>query len=98
MSFEWDERKRRSNVAKHRVDFADMPPLFESPFLEFPDEQQDQDELRMIAIGAIDTRAFVIVYTWRGQSRRLISARKANKHERETYFASLRRAGADDEG
>lgn len=98
MSFEWDERKRRSNIAKHRVDLADMPPLFTGPFLEFPDEHEDHDELRMIAIGAIDTRAFVIVYTWRGENRRLISARKATKHEREAYFTSLRRAGTEDEG
>jgi uncharacterized protein len=98
MSFEWDERKRRSNLKAHSVDFVDVLPLFDGPFFEYPDDREDYGELRMVAIGAVDGRVYAIVYTWRGGSRRLISARKSDKHEREAYYASLRRAGAQDEG
>ncbi len=43
----------------------------------------DHDEERFITIGM--NRILVVVYTWRGDAIRLISARKATKHERKQY-------------
>ncbi|MEX2616562.1 MAG: BrnT family toxin [Alphaproteobacteria bacterium] len=78
MPFEWDERKRGSNLAKHGIDFV-------RPVLERPDSRGPYSESRWIAVGHWDGFYMVVIYTWRGGSRRIISAWKAGRHEREAY-------------
>jgi hypothetical protein len=86
--FEWDEAKREANLAKHGVDFVDAIAVFADPFrLERSDERHDYGEERRQTIGAVGTRVLFIVYTRRNCVRRLISARKASKDEREAYLA-----------
>jgi uncharacterized protein len=84
--FEWDEEKRASNLAKHGVDFIDMAPMFEGKLLEGVDARLDYGETRIRCLGEIEGRAYVVVYTRRGQNRRIISARKANVREQRTYY------------
>jgi uncharacterized DUF497 family protein len=86
MGFEWDERKRLSNLRKHGVDFADLEPLFEGPFSDKSDQRRAFGEARRIAVGRIGTIIVSVVYTWRGDARRIISARRANRHEREDFY------------
>jgi len=86
LNFEWDEAKRRENLAKHRVEFADAVTAFEDDnTITLPDEESDaEDRFVMMAMDALG-RILVIVYTWRGDTIRLISARKATPRERKNY-------------
>jgi len=86
LNFEWDEAKRRENLAKHRVEFADAATAFEDDnTITLPDEESDaEDRFVTMAMDALG-RILVIVYTWRGDTIRLISARKATPRERKNY-------------
>jgi hypothetical protein len=85
MHFEWDPAKNAANFAKHGIDFADAVLIFEGPVLERPDNRLDYGEMRMIAYGAVGEHEIVVVYTIRGGSRRIISARRAHRNERKAY-------------
>ncbi len=85
MTFEWDEEKRGSNLHKHGVDFIDAVKIFAKPILEKPDHREEYGEERFIAVGEIEKDYFVVVYTWRGERRRIISAWKAGRDEKEAY-------------
>ena len=86
MSYQWDPNKAASNLFKHGVDFADAVAVF-SDELAVTIEDERFDEERFIAIG-IDAlgRVLVVVFTWRGDEIRLISAREANRSERQQYM------------
>ncbi len=85
MDYQWDRDKAKTNLEKHGVDFADAVAVFEDDAaLTLPDT--DPDEERFITIGMdVLTRILVVVYTWRGDDIRLISARKATPRERKEY-------------
>ena len=85
MVFEWDERKREANLRKHGVDFIRAAKMFANPILARVDDREDYGEVRWIAIGHWQHDYMVVVYTWRGESRRLISAWRAGRHERQVY-------------
>lgn len=85
MKYEWDPHKAQSNLRKHGILFADAVTVFTDDFaLTIPDD--DSDEERFITLGkdALD-RILVVVYTWRGDDIRIISARKAEIYERQQY-------------
>jgi len=85
MDFEWDAAKATENLRKHGVDFADATGvLFDELALTLTDEGATEE--RFITIG-LDTlkRTLVVVYTMRGQTVRLISAREATRRERRAY-------------
>lgn len=85
--FEWDDEKAELNWQKHRVDFQDAAKVFNDPYrVEEFDEEHSFDEDRWQVIGKVDDVLFVI-YTERGESTRLISARKATSTERRKYYA-----------
>ena len=89
MAFEWDARKNAVNLAKHGIDFAGASRMFEGPVLERLDDRKDYGETRIAAVGVVEGRELFVVYTMRGENRRIISARKANRHEREAYRKAL---------
>lgn len=86
MLVEWDPVKARLNFRKHGVSFADgMTSLEDEGALTIRDPFSG-DEERWITMGTDALgRLLVIVYTWRGESVRLISARKATPRERGRY-------------
>lgn len=88
-NYEWDEEKRARNFEKHRVDFLDAAKIFEHPILEWCDTREDYGEDRWIAIGHWEEEFFVVVYTWREDNRRIISAWKAGRNEEERYYDHL---------
>jgi uncharacterized protein len=90
MGFEWDERKRESNLLIHSVDFIDLLSIFDGATLEIVDDRFNYGETRIRCLGEIEGRVYAVVYTWRGVNRRIISARKANARERRTYYARQR--------
>lgn len=85
MEFEWDEKKAKSNVTRHRIHFQQVIPVFFDPF-RLEDEDRTQSEERYRLIGHVHGRVLFVVYTWRGDNIRIISARKATKDERERYY------------
>ena len=89
VDFEWDEDKAASNIQKHGVDFADAVGVFYDP-LAFSMPDDDPNEDRFIGLGN-DTlgRLLVVVYTFRGEKIRIISARRATPAERRTYERNL---------
>lgn len=91
MLFVWDENKEKINIAKHGLDFSTAALVFrDQNRLEWFDEAHSDDEDRYITIGEINGIAVVlmVVYTERGNTIRLISARKATKHERKVYYGT----------
>jgi uncharacterized DUF497 family protein len=92
--FEWDSAKNRANVAKHRVDFSDAVAIFADFVVEAPDLRQDYGELRFRAFGEAKGEVLCVVFTWRGERRRIIGARKAGRRERANYQAVRRARGA----
>lgn len=86
MRFEWDEEKNRINMIKHGFDFADAWEIFELPMLTTLDDRKNYGEDRWIGVGMFRGRPMVIVFTERGDAAtRIISVRKAMKHERRAY-------------
>jgi len=88
MLFEWDESKRQANLAKHYIDFQDALRVFDSPVFETMDSRRGED--RVVAIGSVEGIEIVVVYVTRGKRRRIISARRAHRHERQDYANHLR--------
>jgi uncharacterized protein len=85
MLFEWYEEKRLENLSKHGIDFLDAKEIWQGEVLEVPSAQQEHGEERHLAYGVLDGRIIAVVFTWRGEVRRLISARRARRHERRDY-------------
>lgn len=83
--FPWDEGKRQRNWRKHRIDFADVERFDLVDALLFVDDRTDYGEAREIAIGFLDERIHVLVFTRRGDDVRVISLRKANEREIRQY-------------
>jgi uncharacterized DUF497 family protein len=65
MQFEWDERKRRQNIAEHGVDFVRAAEIFDGPVVEDKDSRRPYGERRQRALGRAGGEYFVVVYTWR---------------------------------
>ena len=87
--FEWDPIKNRTNTTKHGIHFRTAAHIFDGPLLEEEDTRQDYDETRIIALGRSEAGILRVVYTWRNSVIRIISARKANKHERAKYIREI---------
>ena len=82
---QWDPDKAAANFRKHRVDFADAATVLEDELaVTVPDEDPDEERFATLGVDALG-RLLVVVYTWRGDEVRLISARKAEPRERRQY-------------
>jgi len=86
MKYEWDQNKARSNLRKHGIQFPDAVAVFSDNFaINILDEHPNEERWIMIGLDGFG-RILVVVYTWRSNNTiRLISARKANKFERQQY-------------
>lgn len=86
MDYQWDLDKARVNAKKHGVDFADAVGVLEDPLSLTIEDRSSPEEPRWITLGTdFMDRLVVVVYTYRGEFIRLISARKATKRERDYY-------------
>jgi uncharacterized protein len=83
--FEWDESKSRRNFRECGFDFEFATQIFDGPRIEEEDLRRNYGERRVAATGKIEDGIFVVVYTWRGETRRIISARPAKRKERDDY-------------
>ena len=90
MGFEWDkDSKAGVNFRKHGVRMPEALPVFDDPYaITIAYEESDPGEQRFVTVGMGALGGLlVVVYTWRGKSIRIISARPAEAHEREEYEA-----------
>lgn len=89
MRLSWDPRKSSANLAARGFDFAFASLIFEGRTLERPDTRRDYGEGRIVAVGVADGFTLTVVYTERetpeGVERRIISARRSNRRERQAY-------------
>ena len=85
MDFEWDCQKAASNLKKHGIDFADVTEvLYDELAITIKDMISSEERFITIGMDAL-ARLLVVVYTWRQDSIRIISARKATSRERHIY-------------
>jgi len=80
---EWDEQKAASNLRKHGIDFDDAIEVFHRPVLLRRSDRNAEE--RWLAIGETEGRVVTVVFTWRGDALRIISARSARKNEQRAY-------------
>lgn len=84
VSFEFDERKSRANVAKHGIDFVQAQELWSDPdLIEIP--ARTSDEPRFLVIGLIEAKHWSAVITHRSGTVRIISVRRSRAEEVALY-------------
>lgn len=90
MEAEWDPAKAKANLRKHRIRFADaVTALEDARAISVRDESAEEE--RWISMGMDSLgRVLVVVYTWRGERVRLISARPATRREASQYEEGIR--------
>jgi len=91
MQSEWDEKKRRANLAKHGIDFADLAPLFSGLTITVLDNRYDYGEFRFITLGILNGIVMTVAHAETNEVIRIISARKATRYEEESYFKKIRK-------
>jgi uncharacterized DUF497 family protein len=97
MDSEWDDTKRQANIEKHGIDFVDAIEIFAGQFIETEDRRRDYGERRYRAVGQLGDHIIQVAYTWRGEHRRIISARRAGRNDRRAYHAGIAEAGSQNE-
>lgn len=82
-NFEWDTTKQAKNLAKHGIDFADIPANWDFRLEIGPTPRGN--EMRWHALIDLDGIVVAVIYTLRGKTIRIISVRKARDDERKIY-------------
>ncbi|MFX1476114.1 MAG: BrnT family toxin [Promethearchaeota archaeon] len=86
MNYQWDPKKAASNLQKHGIDLADAVGVFEDEWALTIKEQYVAGEQRLVTMGMdFLGRVLVVVYRYRNDDIRLISARSATKREKRAY-------------
>jgi uncharacterized protein len=85
--FKWDPRKASANLTKHRIDFHEAATVLDDPLsTTFPDLDHSSSEQRFVTVGMSSReRVLVVVHADEGSTVRIISARRATRHEQEFY-------------
>ena len=87
VGFDWDEGNKQKNWEKHQVDFRECEEVFfNQPLLIYEDTKHSSQEKRYYLLGRSDTdRTLFLVFTFRNNKIRVISARDQSKKERKIY-------------
>ena len=87
LRFVWDPQKAVANERRHGVAFQEATTVFDDPLsVTIPDPDHSDDEQRFLLLGlSTRGRLLVVAHVERGDSIRLISARRADRRERRTY-------------
>jgi uncharacterized protein len=89
MNIDWDPAKDRANQAKHGISFSHAKAVFDDPDrVDVYDDRDYDGEERWVVIGLAGRMLVYVVYTDRDGGVRLISARKADDEDAESYFAN----------
>jgi len=89
MELEYDDEKRALTLKHRGLDFAHADKVFEGATLTIEDDRNDYGEARYQTIGQLDGKAVMVVWTPRGEARRIISMRECNAKEREAYQRAM---------
>lgn len=89
MLIEFDSAKREQTLIDRDLDFADAPKLFSGKHFTLADDRADYGEQRYISVGKLADRIVVLIWTPRGEVRRIISMRYANEREKTRYAQHL---------
>jgi uncharacterized DUF497 family protein len=87
--FYWDEAKRRTNLQKHGIDFADVDSVFRGFTLTAEDDRVAYGEPRFLTLGLLADQVVSVAHTERDDLIRIFSIRKATKHEARFYFSQI---------
>ncbi len=82
-------RARQSNLRKHGIDFADAGAVFAGAVFTFADDRFEYSEERFITLGLLRSVVVVIAHTEEEGLIRIISVRKATRHEHKIYFSGF---------
>lgn len=85
MDITFDPTKDASNIEKHGVSLAVASGFEWDEAVTWPDQRHEYGEFRIIGLGYIGNRLFIVVFVDRGEDRRIISLRKANPKEVKRY-------------
>ena len=89
MKLEWDENKRLINLQKHKIDFIGSEEIFDGYTVTFEDDSVDYHEQRFVSFGMFQERIVAVVHAEKNENIRIISIRKATKHEERYYYATI---------
>jgi uncharacterized DUF497 family protein len=89
MRVEWDEAKRRSNIRRHGIDFAVVEKVLDGATFTVLDDRFYYGEMRLQTFGLLRDEVVAITHTETDEVIRVISVRKATKHEEESYFKEV---------
>lgn len=90
MRYIWSDEKNRCNIRRHGIAFEDARRIFEGPTLERIDDRFDYGEVRVYAVGLVNGMEITVIYTDRSDDeRRIISAWRAEPHERRSYWREI---------
>jgi len=89
MRFTWSEARRKLNLEQHGLDFVDARRVFEGPTFTYEDDRFDYSEQRFVSLGLLDGAVVSIVHSESSRLIRVISFRKATKHEQAIFFKNL---------
>jgi uncharacterized DUF497 family protein len=89
MRFTWSDAKRKLNVEQHGLDFVDAPRVFEGPTYTYEDDRFGYSEQRFVTLGILNEFVVSIVHTESPRVIRIISFRKATKHEQAIFFKNI---------
>jgi len=89
VQIEFDSDKRRQALIERGLDFARADEVYAGRHFTAEDLRDDYSEPRYITVGMLDSRMVVMVWTPRGEARRIISMRKANEREQARYAHKL---------
>nr|VFJ61088.1 MAG: hypothetical protein BECKFW1821C_GA0114237_10014 [Candidatus Kentron sp. FW] len=90
MNYVWEEDKNLHNIKKHGISFEDASRIFQGPTLERIDDQFEYGEVRVYAVGVVNGLEITVIYTDRdNDERRIISAWRAEPHERRAYWQHI---------
>jgi uncharacterized DUF497 family protein len=84
-----DPAKREATLRERGLDFLDAVGLFEGDHINVVDDRFDYGEVRYQAVGYLEGRMMMVVWTPRGEARHVISMRKCNDREQKRYRQRL---------
>jgi uncharacterized protein len=87
--FVWDEAKRLANLKKHGIDFADAQKILRGLTFTAEDDREAYGEPRFLTLGLLEDQVVSVTHTERREEIRIISIRKATKHETRFYFSQI---------
>ncbi|WP_090183428.1 MULTISPECIES: BrnT family toxin [unclassified Duganella] len=89
----WDENKRRQNLKRHRIDFADLESVSDYPMDSEEDRTDNHTELRIRSLGLLRGRVVRMIWAPVGDDARIISCRYGENYETRKYFKSVLHTG-----